>query len=63
MTKTPQVGDDIRLGQDALDLEHQGQIDLLKQVITGFFNYHPVPTNWAALGACSAEVIRSRPTT
>ena len=23
----------------------------LKQVITGFFNYHAVPTNWAALGA------------
>ena len=32
MTKTPQVGDDIRLGQDALDLEHQGQIDLLLAV-------------------------------
>src|ERR1700757_3883756 len=25
----------------------------LKQVITGFFNYHAVPTNWAALGALS----------
>ena len=32
MTKTPQAGDDIRLGQDALDLEHQGQIDLLLAV-------------------------------
>ena len=28
----------------------------LKQVITGFFNYHAVPTNWAALGAFRAEI-------
>ena len=30
----------------------------LKQVITGFFNYHAVPTNWAALGACRAEITK-----
>jgi RNA-directed DNA polymerase len=29
----------------------------LKQVITGFFNYHAVPTNWAALGAFRTEII------
>ena len=28
----------------------------LKQVITGFFNYHAVPTNWKALGAFRAEI-------
>ena len=28
----------------------------LKQVITGFFNYHAVPTNWDALGAFRAEI-------
>jgi RNA-directed DNA polymerase len=28
----------------------------LKHVITGFFNYHAVPTNWAALGAFRAEI-------
>jgi RNA-directed DNA polymerase len=28
----------------------------LKQVITGFFNYHAVPTNWAALGAFRDEI-------
>ena len=28
----------------------------LKQVITGFFNYHAVPTNWNALGAFRAEI-------
>jgi len=28
----------------------------LKQVITGFYNYHAVPTNWAALGAFRAEI-------
>jgi hypothetical protein len=26
-------------------------VSWLKQVITGFFNYHAVPTNWDALGA------------
>ncbi len=30
----------------------------LKQVITGFFNYHAVPTNWAALGAFRAEITK-----
>jgi RNA-directed DNA polymerase len=28
----------------------------LKHVITGFFNYHAVPTNWDALGAFRAEI-------
>jgi hypothetical protein len=28
----------------------------LKQVLTGFFNYHAVPTNWDALGAYRAEI-------
>jgi hypothetical protein len=28
----------------------------LKQVITGFFNYHAVPTNWTALGAFRDEL-------
>src|SRR5580704_16151008 len=28
----------------------------LKQVTTGFFNYHAVPTNWDALGAFRAEI-------
>src|ERR1700675_2569822 len=28
----------------------------LKQVIPGFFNYHAVQTNWAALGAFRAEI-------
>src|ERR1700736_4420746 len=28
----------------------------LRQVITGFFNYHAVPTNWDALGAFRAEI-------
>jgi hemerythrin len=35
MPKTPQADDDIRLGEDALDLEHQGQIDLLLAVEAG----------------------------
>jgi RNA-directed DNA polymerase len=30
----------------------------LKQVTTGFFNYHAVPTNWAALGAFRAEITK-----
>jgi len=30
----------------------------LKQVITGYLNYHAVPTNWAALGAFRAEIIK-----
>jgi RNA-directed DNA polymerase len=30
----------------------------LKQVITGYFNYHAVPTNWAALGAFRAEITK-----
>jgi len=29
----------------------------LKQVVTGYFAYHAVPTNWAALGAFRAELI------
>jgi hypothetical protein len=29
----------------------------LKQVVTGYFAYHAVPTNWAALGAFRAEII------
>src|ERR1700740_2147092 len=29
----------------------------LKQVITGFFHYRAVPTNWAALGAFRTEII------
>ncbi len=28
----------------------------LKQVVTGYFAYHAVPTNWAALGAFRAEI-------
>jgi RNA-directed DNA polymerase len=28
----------------------------LRQVVTGFFNYHAVPTNWTALGAFRAEI-------
>jgi RNA-directed DNA polymerase len=28
----------------------------LGQVVKGFFNYHAVPTNWAALGAFRAEI-------
>jgi hemerythrin len=32
MTKTTHLDDDAHLGQDALDLEHQGQIDLLLAV-------------------------------
>lgn len=34
MTKTTHLGDDAHLGEDALDLEHQGQIDLLLAVET-----------------------------
>jgi RNA-directed DNA polymerase len=30
----------------------------LKQVITGYFAYHAVPTNWAALGAFRDEIIK-----
>jgi len=30
----------------------------LKQVITGFVNYHAVPTNWAALGTFRAEITK-----
>ena len=29
----------------------------LKQVVTGYFAYHAVPTNWAALNAFRAEII------
>jgi RNA-directed DNA polymerase len=28
----------------------------LRQVVTGFYNYHAVPTNWTALGAFRAEI-------
>lgn len=35
MTKTTHLDDDAHLGQDALDLEHQGQIDLLLAVEMG----------------------------
>ena len=36
----------------------------LKQVITGYLNYHAVQTNWAALGAFRAEITdRWRPDT
>jgi group II intron reverse transcriptase/maturase len=30
----------------------------LKQVVTGYFAYHAVPTNWAALGAFRAQITR-----
>ena len=30
----------------------------LKQVVAGYFRYHAVPTNWAALGAFRDEVIK-----
>ena len=30
----------------------------LKQVVTGYFAYHAVPTNWAALNAFRAEIIQ-----
>jgi RNA-directed DNA polymerase len=30
----------------------------LKQVVTGYFAYHAVPTNWAALGAFRAEIVK-----
>jgi len=35
-------------------IPEQGQ--WLRQVVTGFFNYHAVPTNGAALGAFRAEI-------
>ena len=30
----------------------------LKQVVAGYFRYHAVPTNWAALGTFRDEVIK-----
>ena len=38
-------------------IPEQGQ--WLRQVVTGFFNYHAVPTNGAALGAFRAELTES----
>jgi RNA-directed DNA polymerase len=37
-------------------IPEQGQ--WLRQVVTGFFNYHAVPTNWAALGAFRDEITK-----
>jgi hypothetical protein len=43
-----------RLIRQGKSIPEQGK--WLRQVVTGFFNYHAVPTNWAALGAFRAEI-------
>jgi hypothetical protein len=53
--KLKEVGDELRRRMHQ-PIPQQGE--WLKQVVAGYFAYHAVPTNWAALDAFRTEVIR-----
>jgi group II intron reverse transcriptase/maturase len=53
--KLKAVGDELRRRMHQ-PIPQQGE--WLKQVVAGYFAYHAVPTNWAALDAFRTEVIR-----
>jgi hypothetical protein len=51
----------LEIGEELRRRMHQPipkQGEWLKQVVAGYFAYHAVPTNWAALGAFRDEVVR-----
>ena len=51
----------LEIGKELRRRMHQPipkQGEWLKQVVAGYFAYHAVPTNWAALGAFRDEVVR-----